>query len=139
MKRTYLDFEIFFVNDIYKLNHTLLRCKHFEEEKSGINIWYEIEEIFKSFNLPFGDTPVTTDQGSNVIKALSLTDEARYSCLAHRMDTILEIAWENLKIINVEFKDFCTVVGNLRIYCEQSGGIQFKLPKTLKRTIGTRP
>ncbi|CAF1313627.1 unnamed protein product [Rotaria sordida] len=38
MKRTYLDFTIFFVNDIYELKHTLLRCKHFEEEKSGINI-----------------------------------------------------------------------------------------------------
>ncbi|CAF4596026.1 unnamed protein product, partial [Rotaria magnacalcarata] len=53
----------------------MLRCKHFDAPKSGINIWHEIEEIFESFNLSFGDTPITTDQGSNMIKALSLTDE----------------------------------------------------------------
>ncbi|CAF1507331.1 unnamed protein product, partial [Didymodactylos carnosus] len=92
MKRSYLDFTVFFVNDIYELKHTLLRCKHFEEEKSGINIWYEIEKIFQSFNLSFRDTPVATDQGSNMIKALSLTDEARYPCLAHRTNTVLETA-----------------------------------------------
>ena len=51
MKRTYLDFTIFFVNDDYVLNHTLLRCKHFEGKKTRINIWREVEHIFKSFNL----------------------------------------------------------------------------------------
>ena len=44
-----------------------------------------------------------------------------------------------LKTINVEFKTFCTSVGDLRTYCQQSGEIQFKLPKTLKRSSGTRP
>ena len=139
MKRSYLDFTLFFVNDIYELKHTLLRCKHFHKEKSGINIWHEIEEIFQSFNLSFGDPPLNTDQDSNMIKALSITNEARYPCLAHRTNTVLETAWENVKIINIEFKNFCTSVSNLRTYCQQSGGIQFRLPKTLKRTSGTRP
>ncbi|CAF4224790.1 unnamed protein product, partial [Rotaria magnacalcarata] len=107
--------------------------------KSGINIWHEIEEIFQSFNLSFGNTPITTDQGSNMIKALSLTDEVRYSCLAHRTNTVLETVWENVKIVNTEFKMFCTSVSNLRTYCQQSGGIQFKLPKTLKSSSGTSP
>ncbi|CAF3156368.1 unnamed protein product [Rotaria socialis] len=112
MKRSYLDFTVFFVNYAYELKHTILS---------------------------FGDTPITTDQGSNMIKALSLTDEARYSCLAHRTNTVLETAWENVKILNAEFKMFCTSVSNLRTYCQQSGGIQFKLPKTLKSSSGTRP
>ncbi|CAF5050165.1 unnamed protein product [Rotaria magnacalcarata] len=34
---------------------------------------------------------------------------------------------------------FCTSVSNLRTYCQQSGGIQFKLPKTLKSSSGTPP
>ncbi|CAF3323163.1 unnamed protein product [Rotaria sp. Silwood2] len=88
MKRTYLDFTIFFVNDIYELNHTLLRCKHFQEEKSGINIWYQIEEIFKSFNLSFGDTLVTTDQAPNMVKALSLTDETSIKALCRSLATV---------------------------------------------------
>jgi hypothetical protein len=46
MKRSCLDFTVFFVTDIYELKHTLLRCKHFDEEKTGINIWHEIEQIF---------------------------------------------------------------------------------------------
>ncbi|CAF3229997.1 unnamed protein product, partial [Rotaria sp. Silwood2] len=95
MKRTYFDFTIFFINDIYELKHALLRCKQFEGEKSGINIWYEIEEIFKSFNISFGDTPMTIDHRSNMIKALSLTDEARYPCLTHRTNTVLGTASEN--------------------------------------------
>ena len=36
MKRTYLDFTIFFVNDDYVLNYTLLRCKHFEGKKQEL-------------------------------------------------------------------------------------------------------
>ncbi|CAF4200788.1 unnamed protein product [Rotaria sordida] len=139
MKRSYLDFTVFYVNNIYELKHTLLRCKHFDEQKTGINIWHEIEQIFQSFNLSFGDTPITTDQGANMIKALKVTDEARFPCLAHRTNTVLETAWENVKKINIEFKTFCTSVSDLRTYCQQSGGIQFKLPKTLKRTSGTRP
>jgi hypothetical protein len=56
MKRSYLDFTVFFIDDKHELKHSLLRCKHFDQEKSGINIWHEIEEIFRSFNLSFGDT-----------------------------------------------------------------------------------
>ncbi|CAF4712716.1 unnamed protein product, partial [Rotaria sp. Silwood1] len=88
-KRTYLDFTIFFANNISELNHTLLRYTHFEEEESGINIWYETEEIFKSFNLSFGDTPVNTYQGSNMAKALSLTGEVRYSSLYQSDNALL--------------------------------------------------
>jgi len=76
MKRSYLDFTVFYVNNDYELKHSLLRCKHFDEQKSRINIWHEIEETFQTFNLSFGDTPGTTDQGANMIKALNLNDEA---------------------------------------------------------------
>ena len=77
--------------------HTLLRCKHFDEQKTEINIWHEIEQIFQSFNLSFGDTPITTDKGANIIEALNVTDEVRFPCLAHRTNTVLETAWENVK------------------------------------------
>ncbi|CAF3066060.1 unnamed protein product [Rotaria sp. Silwood2] len=139
LKDAELKFYNIFVNDIYELKHTLLICKHFDAEKTEINIWHEIEHIFHSFNLSFGDNPITIDQGPNTIKALSLNDETRYPCLAHRTNTVLETTWENGKNMNVEFKNFCSSVSDLRTYCQQCGGIQFKLPKTLKRTSGTRP
>ncbi|CAF4510140.1 unnamed protein product, partial [Didymodactylos carnosus] len=109
-------------------NFGLVDVRDFEERKTGLNVWKEIEEIFESFNLLLGDTPVTTDQGSNMINALKINHEARYACLAHRTSTVLETAWENLK-----------TVSDIRTYVQQSGGLQHKLPKTLKRTSGTRP
>ncbi|CAF0961017.1 unnamed protein product [Rotaria sordida] len=85
MKRSYSNFTVFYVDNIYELKHNLLRCKHFDAQKTGINIWHKIEQIFQSFNLSFSKTPITTDQGANMIKALSLTDEARFPCLAHHL------------------------------------------------------
>ena len=39
VKRSYLDFSVFWVTDDYKLNHCLLRCKHFpENSKTAVNI-----------------------------------------------------------------------------------------------------
>ncbi len=42
VKRTYLDFTVFWVTKEYELKHTLLRCKYFEEDsKTAMNIWNE--------------------------------------------------------------------------------------------------
>ena len=52
IKRSYLDFTIFWPDDNYQLHHCLLLCKHFPNEmKTAINIWNEIEQIFQSLGL----------------------------------------------------------------------------------------
>ncbi|CAF5148884.1 unnamed protein product, partial [Rotaria magnacalcarata] len=61
--------------------------------KTGINICQEIKSIFESFNLSFGDTSFVTDQGSNMVAAFNITEEARIPCMAHRCNTTLETAW----------------------------------------------
>ena len=100
VKRSYLDFTVFWIDEKNQLQHCLLRCKHFEEEsKTAMNIWTEIREIFESFHLSFGDTPVVTDQGANMVAAFKVTAEARFSCMAHRCSTMPVVS--NLK---VEFK-----------------------------------
>jgi len=44
VKRSYLDFSVFWVTKDYQLKHSLLRCKYFEEEsKTAVNIWNECE------------------------------------------------------------------------------------------------
>ncbi|CAM4779841.1 unnamed protein product [Rotaria magnacalcarata] len=140
MKRSYLDFTVFWTNDKYKLSHCLLRCKHFpEDSKTGINIWQEIKSIFESFNLSFGDTPIVTDQGSNMVAAFNITEEARIPCMAHRCNTTLETAWNRVDTKNSTFAVFNVAVRELRKYANQSSGIQDKLPKTLKGGCGTRP
>ena len=76
VQRYYLDFTIFYIDNAWELKHVLIRCKYFEEQsKSAINIRREITSIFEEFNLTIGNTPITTDEGSN-IKA-SLKDEIR--------------------------------------------------------------
>ncbi|CAF1305811.1 unnamed protein product [Rotaria sordida] len=140
IKRCYIDFTVFWTHDNFKLSHCLLRCKHFSEDsKTGINIWQEIKSIFESFNLSFGDTPIVTDQGSNMIAAFNITQEARLLCMAHRCNTTLETAWNREDAKNPTFAMFNAAVRDIRKYVNQTTGIQDKLPETLKGGCGTRP
>ena len=96
IKRSYLDFTVFWIDDNYQCHRYLLRYKHFRNEmKTAINIWNEIEQIFQSFGLSFGDTPIVTDQGANIVVTFKLTDEVRFSCMAHRCNTTIETALES--------------------------------------------
>jgi hypothetical protein len=119
-------------------HHAILRCKHFEEQsKNAINLWAEIESIFNEFDLVIGDTPITTDEGSN-IKAL-LKDEIRLPCMAHRCSTALEMAWEATAKACPEFDQMINNISELRSFIARRGGIQESLPKTIKKNCATRP
>ncbi|CAF3802130.1 unnamed protein product [Rotaria sp. Silwood1] len=125
IKRCYLDFTVFWTNDEFKLSHCLLRCKHFpEDSKTGINIWQEIKSIFESFNLSFGDTPIVTDQGSNMIAAFNITQEARLPCMAHRCNTTLETAWNREDAKNSTFAMFNGAVRDIRNYYRMLNDVQ---------------
>ena len=140
IKRSYLDFTVFWVSNEFDLNHSLLRCKHFSEtNKTAVNIWREIKEIFASFDLSFGDTPIVTDQGANMGAAYKITNQARYPCMAHRCSTMLDTAWSRTEEKNRRCSIFNNAVRELQKYVQQSDGIQEHLPKTLKSTSGTRP
>ena len=65
-----------------------------------------------------------------MIKALNSSNEARCPCLAHRISTALEIALGDVEKINIDFKNFCISVGDIRAYVQHRGGIQYKLPRT---------
>ena len=69
--------------------------------KTAINIWNEIEQIFQSFGLSFGDTPIVTDRAANIVVAFKLTHEVLFSCMAHRCNTTIETAWNRLDAKNI--------------------------------------
>ncbi|CAF4485935.1 unnamed protein product [Rotaria sp. Silwood2] len=139
-KRSYLDFTVFWTTKEYELKHSLLRCKYFEEEsKTAVNIWNELKIIFDSFNLSYGDTPITTDSGSNIVAAFKITDETRLPCMAHRCNTVLQIAWDETIKTHHDFEIFCNCIKDLRKFINQTSGIQDKLPKSIKCNSGTRP
>ena len=126
------------ITDRWLLQHALLRCKHFEEKsKTAINISLEIEQIFVEFGLQMGDTPITTDEGAN-IKA-SLKDEVRVPCFAHRCSTVLETAWEATREKSAEFLRLTDNIADLRAFIARSGSFQDSLPKSIKKSSGTRP
>ncbi|CAF1199474.1 unnamed protein product [Didymodactylos carnosus] len=138
LQRYYLDFTAFWIDEDWNLQHGLLHCRYFDyESKTGENIWKELEKVYEAYNLSIGDTPITTDSGSNIKAALY--DEARYPCLAHATNIVLETAWNETKNNNSDFHLFCTSVSDLRTFVVQSGNIQHHLPKTLKGISGTRP
>ena len=100
IKRSYLDFTVFWVGNKYELRHCLLRCKHFAVDSTiGMNIWQEIKSIFESFNLSFGDTPIVTDQGSNMVAVFNITQEARFPC-----SILLFVNYVNMSIKQRVFK-----------------------------------
>ncbi|CAF1541719.1 unnamed protein product, partial [Rotaria sordida] len=138
IQRYYLDFTIFYMTEHWQLKHGILRCKYFDEQsKSAINIWSEIESIFDEFHLVIGDTPITTDEGAN-IKA-SLKNEIRCPCMAHRCSTTLECAWDKTNQLSFDFRCLTGSVSELRSFVARSGGLQAKLPKTVKKDSCTRP
>ncbi len=89
--------------------------------------------------MSYGDTPITTDSGSNIVAAFKITDETRLPCLAHRSSTVLEIAWDETIKKHQDFEIFCNCVKDLRKFINQTSGIKDKLPKTIKGNSGTRP
>ena len=132
LKRCYLDFSVFWTNDEFKRFHCLLRCQHFpEDSNTSMNIWQEIKSLFESFNLSFGDTPIVTDQSSNMVATFKITEEARIPCMAHRCHTTLETSWKREEAKNSTFAMFNVAVRHLRKYANHTNGIQDKLPKTL--------
>ncbi|CAF4178595.1 unnamed protein product [Rotaria sordida] len=138
IQRYYLDFTIFYMTEHWQLKHSILRCKYFDEQsKSAINIWSEIESIFDEFHLVIGDTPITTDEGANIKD--SLKNEIRCPCMAHRCSTTLECAWDKTNQLSFDFRCLTGSVSELRSFVARSGGLQAKLPKTVKKDSCTRP
>ena len=126
VKRSYLDFTLFWINETFQLKHTMARCKVFShEKKTAENVRSELEGIMRELQLPLGDTPITTDAGSNIVAAL--TDEARYQCLAHRINTVLTDAWKSVKSNDPTFAEFDNAVHELIAYTSRSGGIQVSI------------
>ena len=58
---------------------------------------------------------------------------------AHRYNTTIETAWNQLDAKHIQFFTFNTAVKDIRKYVQQSGGIQENLEKTIRSFSGGRP
>lgn len=59
--------------------------------------------------------------------------------MAHRCSTTLEYGWGKTSELLPSFKSLTDCVNELRAFVARSGGLQAKLPKTIKKTSCTRP
>jgi len=91
--------------------------------------------ILEEYNLPTGDTPVTTDRESNIVAALR--NSVRVDCACHRLH-VSEIIVERHEEQVTDAASYETAVSDLCRYVKQATAIQEWLPKSLKHGGDTR-
>ena len=104
--------------------------------KTGVNVKKEMSEIFKEYKMPEDRTPTTTDQGSNMVAALSKGKKIPF--MAHRLSTVLDDAWQDAKNTDPAFDRFDSSVISLVAFVNHSGGVNHRLPVSVKSFSGTR-
>ncbi|KAI6660231.1 Hermes transposase [Oopsacas minuta] len=112
----------------------MLRCKVFDyERKTAVNIQSEIESIMNQFNIPSGDTSITTDAGANIVAALR--EVSRYQCIAHRLSSVLTDAWQNSISNDSTLEEFDKAIKDVSGFIHRSDISPDDLPTTLKSTV----
>ena len=89
---SYLDFTVFWIDNLWTLNHAMYRCSYFSEKHTALNNQKAIDENLNELNLSLVDTPCTTDKGSNFIYATL----AKTHIACHRMNTSIDVAWKKV-------------------------------------------
>lgn len=116
----------------------IYRCSHFPEKHTAINIQNVIDENLLELNLSIEDTPCKTNKESNFICATLAKGHIDSAC--HRINTIIDTAWEELVEKNPEMNLLIQSAHSLVQYVNQASGIQSELPTTLNHSSGeTRP
>nr|XP_054594508.1 E3 SUMO-protein ligase ZBED1-like [Nothobranchius furzeri] len=81
----YMSVTVHFIED-WELKSACLQTSYFPQDHTGEHIAEALQETLKSWNLnPTGLVAVTTDNGTNVVKALQLTKWPRMQCFGHRL------------------------------------------------------
>ena len=104
-KNSYLDMTLFGIitdKSVLNLSHSSFSCKHFPERHTAANISCLIKEALRDLTLE-DDTPSTTDKSANVVCALNFA--ARIDCACHRLNTVIEPAWSEIKQCNSDLND----------------------------------
>lgn len=81
----YMSVTVHFIES-WEMKTACLQTSYFPQDHTGEHIAEALQEVLKSWNLnPTRLVAVTTDNGTNVVKALQLTEWQRMQCFGHRL------------------------------------------------------
>ena len=81
----YMSVTVHFMED-WEMKSACLQTSYFPQDHTAEHIAEALQEAILNWNLnPSGLVAVTTDNGSNVVKALQLTKWPRMQCFGHRL------------------------------------------------------
>lgn len=82
----YLSLTVHFINYDFELKSHCLQTVYFPADHTGENIAHGLRESLSNWGLKEEDqTCITTDNGSNVVKAVELNHWTRLQCFGHRL------------------------------------------------------
>ena len=80
---------------------------------------------YSEYSIPVDDTPITTDNGSNVVAALK--NGVRIDCVCHRLHTVLQSAWKETREQVPKAAAYEVAISELCRFAKQSSGVQEEL------------
>ncbi|KAJ4933834.1 hypothetical protein JOQ06_006643 [Pogonophryne albipinna] len=94
----YLSLTVHYV-DNWELKSACLQTSFFPEDHTGEIIAQGLQEALLSWNLPEArQVCITTDNGSNIVKAVSLNKWKRLQCFGHRLHLAIERSMKDSRI-----------------------------------------
>ncbi|RXN32801.1 zinc finger BED domain-containing 1-like protein [Labeo rohita] len=89
----YMSLTVHYVNDNFKMKSRCLQTAFFPEDHTGENISEGLKEALASWGLcEEQQVSITTDNGTNIVKAVPLNNWTRLQCFGHRLHLAIENA-----------------------------------------------
>lgn len=133
----YIDISFTSINDFKMENGQFQMISFDEKSATGLNILEDLKTAFDKIDLNTNDLCITTDSGSNILKACKDGQMKNIRCICHRFNTIISDAWKIAKS-NDTFSKLDSDISSLIEYVNRIG-IQGKLPIKLQSGCPTRP
>jgi len=77
---------VHYIDDNYEIKSRCLQTAYFPENHTGENIAQGLKEALASWGLcEDQQVSITTDNGSNIVKAVTLNNWTRLQCFGHRL------------------------------------------------------
>lgn len=82
----YMSLTVHYVNDNFEMKSRCLQTAFFPEDHTGENISEGLKEALASWGLcEEQQVSITTDNGTNIVKAVTLNNWTRLQCFGHRL------------------------------------------------------
>ncbi|XP_040289759.1 E3 SUMO-protein ligase ZBED1-like [Bufo bufo] len=92
----YISLTVHFVNEEFQLKSRCLQTSYFPDDHTGENIALGLKEALAAWNLcEDHQVAITTDNGTNIVKAVELNQWTRFQCFGHRLHLAIGNAMKN--------------------------------------------